>query len=163
MEIPGTKEAVDDRFDSTHDVTSGRRDRFSKQWRIRRQTEANVAYFGKGGPQVIGERLRELDREWDVERLLEANAATIALTGLCLGTLVNRRWFLLPAIVAGFLLQHAIQGWCPPIPVFRRLGMRVQTEIEEERYALKAIRGDFTGITGNGDERTPTVLQAVRA
>ena len=52
--------------------------------RIRRQTEANVAYFGKGGSLAIGERLRELDREWDVERLLEANAATIAQP-LCTG------------------------------------------------------------------------------
>lgn len=131
--------------------------------RIRRQTEANVAYFGKGGSLAIGERLRELDREWDVERLLEANAATIALTGLCLGSLVNRRWFVLPAVVAGFLLQHAIQGWCPPIPVFRRLGMRTQTEIEQERYALKAIRGDFKTIQSNGSDRTASVLEAVRA
>lgn len=131
--------------------------------RIRRQTEANVAYFGKGGSLAIGERLRELDREWDVERLLEANAATIALTGLCLGSLVNRRWFVLPAVVAGFLLQHAIQGWCPPIPVFRRLGIRTQTEIEQERYALKAIRGDFKTIQSNGDDRTASVLEAVRA
>ncbi len=131
--------------------------------RIRRQTEANVAYFGKGGPQAIGERLRELDREWDVERLLEANAATIALTGLCLGSLVNRRWFLLPAGVTGFLLQHAVQGWCPPIPVFRRLGMRTQTEIEQERYALKAMRGDFNTIKGDGNDGTAEVLETVRA
>jgi len=131
--------------------------------RIRRQTENNVAYFGKDGSQAIGERLRELDREWDVERLLEANAATIALTGLCLGSLVNRRWFVLPAVVAGFLLQHAIQGWCPPIPVFRRLGMRTQSEIEQERYALKALRGDFKTIQGNEDDRTGAVMEAVRA
>ncbi|MCC6967030.1 MAG: hypothetical protein IT391_12215 [Nitrospira sp.] len=149
--IPPTTSRVADQTDSAINA------------RIRRQTEANVAYFGQGGPQVIGARLRELDREWDVERLLEANAATIALTGLCLGTLVNRRWFLLPAVVAGFLLQHAVQGWCPPIPVFRRLGMRTQTEIEQERYALKAMRGDFTTITDDGDERTATVLEAVRA
>lgn len=131
--------------------------------RIRRQTEANVAYFGKAGPEAIAERLHELDREWDVERLLEANAATIALTGLCLGSLVNRRWFLLPAVVAGFLLQHAVQGWCPPIPVFRRLGIRTQTEIEQERYALKAMRGDFAAITGDGDGSTAEILEAVRA
>ena len=131
--------------------------------RIRRQTEANVAYFGKGEPQAIRDRLCELDREWDVERLLEANAATIALTGLCLGSLVNRRWFLLPAVVAGFLLQHAVQGWCPPIPVFRRLGMRTQTEIEQERYALKAMRGDFKTIQGDGNDKAAAVLDAVRA
>ena len=46
-------------------------------------------------------------------------------------------------MVGGFLLQHAVQGWCPPVPVFRRLGVRTQTEIDEERYALKALRGDF--------------------
>lgn len=131
--------------------------------RIRRQTEANVAYFGKGGAQAIIERLRELDHEWDVERLLEANAATITLTGLCLGSLVNRRWFLLPAVVAGFLLQHAVQGWCPPIPVFRRMGVRTQSEIEQERYALKAMRGDFATIKDDGPGQTAAVLEAVRA
>ena len=149
--IPPTTSRVADRTDA--DINA----------RIRRQTEANVAYFAKCGAQAISERLRELDREWDVERLLEANAATIALTGLCLGSLVNRRWFLLPAVVGGFLLQHAVQGWCPPIPVFRRLGMRTQTEIEQERYALKAMRGDFANIPRDGDDRTAAVLNAVRA
>ncbi|WP_291177978.1 hypothetical protein [Gimesia sp.] len=60
---------------------------------------------------------------------------------------MNRRFFALPAVVAGFLLQHAIQGWCPPMPIFRRLGFRTQLEIEMERYALKAMRGDFEKIT----------------
>jgi hypothetical protein len=50
--------------------------------------------------------------------------------------------------VAGFLLQHAVQGWCPPVPVFRRLGFRTQTEIDYERYALKVLRGDFQGLPG---------------
>jgi hypothetical protein len=59
---------------------------------------------------------------------------------------VNRRWFALPAIVATFLLQHAVQGWCPPLSVFRRLGFRTAAEIDHERYALKAIRGDFAQI-----------------
>jgi hypothetical protein len=43
----------------------------------------------------------------------------------------------------GFLLQHAVQGWCPPLPLLRRLGVRTADEINEERYALKALRGDF--------------------
>jgi hypothetical protein len=49
----------------------------------------------------------------------------------------------LPVVVAGFLLQHALQGWCPPLPVLRRLGVRTADEINQERYALKALRGDF--------------------
>jgi len=42
--------------------------------------------------------------------------------------------------VAAFLLQHAVQGWCPPLPVFRRLGVRTADEINDERVALKAVR-----------------------
>lgn len=113
---------------------------------IREQTEANVVKFGSGSRAAIDDRLRQLDEEWDVERTIEANASTIALVGLGLGTFVDKRFYALPAVVAGFLLQHALQGWCPPIPVLRRLGFRTQTEIEEERYALKAIRGDFKGV-----------------
>jgi hypothetical protein len=80
---------------------------------------------------------------------------------LSLGTFVDRRWYVLPGLVAGFLLQHALQGWCPPLPVFRRLGFRTASEIDYERYALKALRGDFELIRGR---KTPgQAQQAVRA
>jgi hypothetical protein len=46
----------------------------------------------------------------------------VSLAGVLLGALVDRRFFVIPGLVAGFLLQHALQGWCPPVPVFRRLG-----------------------------------------
>jgi hypothetical protein len=119
---------------------------------IRRQIEENVSHTAAGGPEAINRRLAELDREWDIERTLEANAATASLIGLTLGATVDRRWFLFPAIVAGFLLQHAVQGWCPPVPVFRRLGFRTQTEIDYERYALKVLRGDFQGLSAEGQD-----------
>jgi hypothetical protein len=47
-------------------------------------------------------------------------------------------------VVNGFLLQHSLQGWCPPLAIFRRLGVRTAAEIEYERSMLKANRGDFT-------------------
>jgi hypothetical protein len=56
---------------------------------------------------------------------------------------VDRRFVAVPLVVTGFLLQHALQGWCPPLPVLRRLGVRTAREIERERTALKALRGDF--------------------
>ncbi len=117
---------------------------------IRRQMEQNVERFANSGSEAIGKRLGELEREWDIERALEANAAVASLVGLTLGAAVSRKFFVFPAVVAGFLLQHALQGWCPPIPVMRRIGFRTQTEIDQERYALKALRGDFTGIGANG-------------
>jgi hypothetical protein len=120
---------------------------------IREQTERSVARHAAGGPQAIERRLRELDHEWDIERTLEANAAIASLVGLTLGATVDRKWFVFPAVVAGFLLQHALQGWCPPVPVFRRLGVRTQSEIERERCALKALRGDFRDIAQQDAQR----------
>lgn len=109
--------------------------------RIERDTIRNIASAVRRG--AIDLRLKQLDEEWDIERVLETNAASISLIGLGLGAVISRRLFVIPAIVAGFLLQHAIQGWCPPVPAFRRLGIRTAREIEAERYALKVIRGDF--------------------
>ena len=118
--------------------------------RIDRQIEDSVAYFAEH-PDKIDDRLGELDREWDIERTLETNAASISLLGLTLGLTLDRRWLFLPLGVAAFLLQHAVQGWCPPVSVFRRLGVRTAGEIARERYALKALRGDFEDMSSAGN------------
>ena len=130
--------------------------------RIRRRIEKNVAYF-QYHPEHIGQRLEELDKEWDVERMLETGATTVTLAGLLLGITRNRKWLLLSLAVQGFFMQHALQGWCPPLPVLRRLGFRTQYEIEQERYALKALRGDFQNLPESSEGRgTPPALDAVR-
>jgi hypothetical protein len=133
--------------------------------RIRQQTEDRIALAVAAGPEGIQRRLEELNREWDIERMLEANAASISLLGIGLGAFFYRRFLLLPALVAGFLLQHALQGWCPPVPLLRRLGFRTRSEIEQERYALKLLRGDFKEVA-NPDVNIRTghaeVLGAVR-
>lgn len=130
--------------------------------RIRCRTEARLTQLAAAGPEAIERRLQELDREWDVERALEANAATVSLLGLGLGTFAHRRYLALPALVAGFLLQHALQGWCPPLPILRRMGYRTQSEIEQERYALKVLRGDFREVASpdNDIPRTHSDLLA---
>jgi hypothetical protein len=51
-----------------------------------------------------------------------------------------------PAVVRTFLLQHAREGWCPPLPAFRRLGVRTRQEIDAEKYALEALHGDFADL-----------------
>jgi hypothetical protein len=132
---------------------------------IRWRTDGSVREHARN-PQLIGQRLRELDSEWDIERSLEANAATLALAGVVLAAAHDRRWLALPGVVTAFLLQHAVQGWCPPLPVLRRLGFRTAREIETERYALKALRGDFGRLgPGQGDRDTLAshALQAARS
>lgn len=131
---------------------------------IERGIDRRVRHYA-ARPEGIDRRLAELDREWDVERTLEANAATLALAGVALAASVDRRWLALPAAVTAFLLQHAVQGWCPPLPVLRRLGFRTMREIDTERYALKALRGDFGPLGPSPrerDDRASHALQAAR-
>lgn len=102
--------------------------------------------------EVITERIRDLDRAWDVERVLEANASTLMLVGVSLGRLHSRKWLWLATVVPAFLLQHALQGWCPPLPVIRRFGVRTRAEIDVERTALKVLRGDFKPLRADGGD-----------
>ncbi|MFZ0390233.1 MAG: hypothetical protein WAN36_07210 [Calditrichia bacterium] len=112
---------------------------------IRRRSDAAILFYASH-PEKIDERLEELENEWDIERYLESNAASFALAGVILGMLFNKKWLILPAAVTSFLLLHAVQGWCPPLPIFRRMGVRTKEEIMREYYALRALRGDFDDL-----------------
>jgi hypothetical protein len=129
--------------------------------RIDEQIERNIRHYSGQTKEEIYRRIRELDQEWDFERVLETMASSISLTGVVLGSLVDRRWYLLPTAVLSFLLLHAIQGWCPPLPMLRGLGIRTREEIARERYALKALAGDFAGISRE-PSRVEQTLAAVK-
>lgn len=105
---------------------------------IHDQTQARIAYLARN-PSQIPERMRQLEREWDIERALETGSATLSLTGVILSVVHHKRWLILPAVVQSFFLQHALQGWCPPLPLFRRMGIRTMREIMEERGALEKL------------------------
>lgn len=147
--IPGTTTRVSE---NTADVVNAT---------IRRQADESVAFYAAAGREAIERRLRELDREWDIERALQANAAGLTLVAVVLGIVKDRKWFIFPGVIAAFLLQHAIEGWCPPLPILRRLGLRTEAEINRERYALKALRGDFQEVEPVTNERV--YQQAVAA
>ncbi|RPH35404.1 DUF2892 domain-containing protein [bacterium] len=115
--------------------------------RIDNEAVNRVRYYAPLNDAKITRHIEELDREWDVERHLEMSASSLALTGLVLSFVHNRKWLMLTGFVLPFLLQHAVQGWCPPLTLFRRLGIRTRKEIDEEKYAMKALRGDFDGVS----------------
>lgn len=130
---------------------------------IRTQSDARLARLERGKAVELRARLAELDREWDIERVLQANASTLVILGSVLGAKVDRRFLLLPAAVLAFFAQHALQGWCPPLPILRRHGVRAAREIERERYAIKAMRGDFDSIPAPQAADVPHRVQAVIA
>jgi hypothetical protein len=117
---------------------------------IDRDTRARLEHLATADALTLSRHIDLLDREWDVERYLQTNAGLVSLSGIVLGAAVDRRVLLLSTAVFGFFLQHAISGWCPPLPIFRRMGVRTRAEINRERYAVKALRGDF-GPPASGD------------
>ncbi len=101
--------------------------------RIEERMRERVRQSAAAGRDEIERRIRKLEWEWDIERYLETLAPSLSLTGIALASRGDRRWLLVPTVVLSFLLQHAVQGWCPPVPVFRRMGVRTRQEIDRER------------------------------
>ena len=129
--------------------------------RIRAATRANIARFA-GDRGAIARRLAELDREWDIERVTMLSATIDAFVTLGLGIWRGRRWLVGGlAFLGSAMLAHTIAGQCPSLPHYRRLGVRTRDEIDWERYALKALRGDFAGLQDEADARR--LFDAVRA
>ena len=103
-------------------------------------------------PHAIRQRLWHLDREWHVDRAL------IAVFSVLGGFTAHRSlkavkrgkfwsgWRMLFWTQMGFLLHHAIRGWCPPVSVLRRLGFRSEKEIAAERTALEKRLAMSTGL-----------------
>jgi hypothetical protein len=123
------------RFDRVRDKSPARINE-----RIDRSTEARIAYLATQPQDAIVQRMTELGHESDIERVLQINDAVLGLAGLALGATVDRRWLLLPAAVLAFMLQHAVQGWCPLLWAYRALGVRTAREIDAEKCALLALQ-----------------------
>lgn len=119
---------------------------------IRNATRRDLDNYRHASAQAINSKINRLDREWDTERFLEASAASLVLLGSLLGMRSNKYWMLLTAGVGTFLLQHALQGWCPPLAMIRKRGVRTAEEINQEKVAMKILRGDFdTNYRSMGD------------
>lgn len=116
---------------------------------IKNQTIRNLSVYRNCNETDLTERIRNLNMEWDTERIMELNAASLIAVSSFLGIKQSRCWFLLTGAVSLFLLQHALQGWCPPLPLIRKWGVRTSEEIQNEQVVLKVMRGDFADNTAS--------------
>lgn len=112
--------------------------------------EERLACLADGGGEAINARLCELDSEWSAGRVGKAVLGTLILVGFALAAVVNPYWLVLPAVAGLFLLQNLFQRTAWFTKAFEEAGFRSSAEIEKERMALKALRGDFRNL--------PTVL-----
>ena len=97
----------------------------------------------EAGHEAIDARLRKLDNEWSTGRMVKATTGLLILGGLLL-TLFVSPWFALVLAMGGIMLVQSLfakQSWLGM--VFHGLGFRTSCDIDHERIALKALRGDF--------------------
>ena len=78
--------------------------------KFEQQLNENVSKFAKADRRAIDQRLAELDREWNIERLIETEAPLMIGLGMALGTAHDRKWFALSAFAAGMVILHNLQA-----------------------------------------------------
>ena len=120
---------------------------------IQDQTIVNIARYGASNPDALSHRLYMLDHELDLDRAFQVRSSIVTLAGIGLGLLWSPYWLVISAAAMGFMLLYGMVGWCPPANILRRMGYRTPAEIDYERYALKAIRGDFTRLPEIGEQK----------
>lgn len=131
--------------------------------RIALTTQALAEDSARRGRDAIVRRLTELDQEWDIDRVLMANFAVAGGVAYALGLVRYEQrplfgprpkgFLALLGAQLGFLALHAAVGWCPPVSLWRRLGVRTKTEIESERLFLLEALDSAKRV--DGDHRLP--------
>ena len=108
--------------------------------------ELRLAKLADAGPAAIDARLAELDREWSAGRATKIALAVVTLAGVGLTAAFGWWWAVLPAVAGLFLLEYVFSRHSTLVSVFRGAGLRAGNEIEREKLALRALRGDFRNL-----------------
>ncbi len=106
----------------------------------------NVRYYGALGEAGITARIEALEREWDGETFIRTALTATGLTGMVMGLAGSRFWRVLAWLSLPALFAVSRGKWASEKPLLRFLGLRSRLEIQEEKYALKALRGDFKSV-----------------
>jgi hypothetical protein len=105
--------------------------------------ERHLARIAESGPAAVQERLCQLDREWTSGRMTKVTVGLLIISGSALAVFVNP-WFAFVPVMSGLLLAQYLftrRDWLGML--FSSMGYRSGSAIDEERYALKVLRGDF--------------------
>jgi hypothetical protein len=127
--------------DATNDTFTAQEDQSAQQ--IDAKIEQNIRFFATQPAETISQRIEELDRERDLDRMMALYASGIGLGTLLFSFIGGRKWLALTGTALGLLLKHSLDGTSPVVPMLRKLGVRTCAEIDREKYALKILRGDF--------------------
>lgn len=115
--------------------------------------ECRVRRLAEAGPTAIDERLAQLDRAWTAGRASKATMGVLIVAGLILGLTIDPVWLVLPLAGGVILAEHLFTRQSLVGAAFRAMGLPSGADVEQEKLALKALRGDFKHL--------PTVHQIV--
>lgn len=128
------------------------------------KTLDNVRFYGSLGKEGLTERIRSLEEEWDMEKFVTVSMAGMGLFGLVMGFFGSRVWRVLTWISLPMLFLYGQEKWRPSEGMLKSLGLRSRREIDEEKYALKALRGDFQQVdSASGSEGENLARNSSRA
>jgi hypothetical protein len=111
-----------------------------------------LAAVAAKGPDAVQRRLDELNREWTIGRWVKAACGLLLLAGVGL-TALNPWWLALVAVAGATLVQYWFfkRSWLGEIVA--AFGVRSGAVIEDERIALRVLRGDFRHLPSIGQIR----------
>ncbi|MBM7118229.1 DUF2892 domain-containing protein [Archangium primigenium] len=104
----------------------------------------------RGDRRAISDYLDRLERAWDLNRVVTVAASAVSLVGVALAPRNRPGWAVVGGVAAGLLLQQGLFGFGPLATLARAFGARTRREIDLEKFALKALRGDFERIPREG-------------
>lgn len=113
----------------------------------KQQLRERISKIAVDGPAAVDRRLAELDCEWTTGRLVKAASGAMLLAGLLparrsIGTVGTGLMLAAGATLAQYWICQ--RSWLADL--FALCGARSGTEIEDERIALRILRGDFRDL-----------------
>jgi len=109
----------------------------------RQDLECRLAKLADAGPHAINDRIDQLEWEWTAGRMTKVTLGVTILVGFALTALLNPWFLVLPAAAGLFLLQYIFSRSSWLGEMFHEMGYRRGCEVEQEKLALRALRGDF--------------------
>ncbi len=106
-------------------------------------TQENINHYYHNKSH-IDNRLRHLEIETSIEQIFALHDVANVTAGVLLSVVSGKKkWLVLPLLVAVAQSVHVMSGVRLGTSLLHQYGFRTKAEIDKEKYALKALRGDF--------------------
>ncbi len=114
--------------------------------RTQESLEKRLACLADAGPEAITERLNHIDAIWSAGRMTKAVIGVAIIVGLVLAAAINWWWLILPSVGGLLLIQYLFGRTSWLSLLFQELGFHSGADLDREKMALKAMRGDFRNL-----------------